>query len=160
MSRGNGSTLSKSPTQYTDAEKARVLVYLDLCDGDVTKCARDLGIARSTLDDWAQGKKITADVPRLRADGKAALAGMWQEVAERALALIPAKLDACSAGSLATIAAIAVDKMLLLRGQPTEISEHRMPQEEALNRLSALVEQARNAGLQAAEEGEITTIEG
>ena len=149
---------------WTDREKAQALVVLDLCNGDVTDAANKLGIARQSLEQWRDNKGVNSDVQELRRIGKTYLADMWEAIAEKALGKIPEKLEHSSAAQLATIAAIAVDKMLLLRGQATEITEHRMPQEEALNRLSALVEQARNAGLQSgaqgAGEGEITTIEG
>jgi hypothetical protein len=149
----------RSWTVYSDADKAKALIYLDLCDGDFDKASSELGIPDSSLRTWAEGKSQSADVPKLRANGRMQLAAILEDIAFKALHLVPGKLEKASAESLIRIADMATNKLLLLQGQPTQITEQRMPQEEALARVAALVEQARAALPREAEEP-ITTIEG
>lgn len=54
------------------------------------------------------------------------LAGVWEGVLRSALgAISPAKLQNSSAAALATVAAIATDKMRVLEGNASQIVEHR-----------------------------------
>jgi transposase-like protein len=52
--------------QHTDEDKATALAALDANDGNVAKTARQVGIARQTLGEWAHNRKINRAVPELR----------------------------------------------------------------------------------------------
>lgn len=52
--------------QHTDTEKAAALAALDANGGNVSKTAKQIGIARQTLQEWAHNHNINKDVPELR----------------------------------------------------------------------------------------------
>jgi transposase-like protein len=132
----------KPPRRYSDEERAAALTVLDFCDGNVQEAARRLGMPWTTLDNWAKGR-VNAGVSKVREHKNAELASRFEEIVLRALELLPEKLENAPVNQLITAAAIAVDKMLLLRGQPTEVSEIRMTETEATERIGALIAEAR-----------------
>lgn len=120
--------------QYTDADRAAALAVLDLHAGDVGKAARLLGIPRKTLEGWARGR---TEVPaELRRQKRAELAVQLEAIAHLILDLVSERLPTASVPQLFTGLGITIDKMQLLKRQPTAITNttHRPD----LSRLSAL----------------------
>jgi hypothetical protein len=50
---------------YSDEDRAEALAVLDANAGNLKRTARDLGIPRATLQEWAGGR-VSAAVPELR----------------------------------------------------------------------------------------------
>ena len=119
----------KTKRVYSDQEKARALALYDLC-GSLTESSRKSGIPDSTLSQWINGRNghKSPDLPRLRNEAGQSLANDFEEIAREAAAVAVSRLKSGAAsripfGQLMTGAGIAVDRMQLLRGQPTEIVE-------------------------------------
>lgn len=87
---------------------------------NVSQTARQLGIPAKTLENWAKG---TAH-PEAAKNGeqkKAALADQLEEVAERITGAMPAKIKQAGLQQCAVSLGIAIEKMRLLREQPTSL---------------------------------------
>jgi len=113
----------KGRAQYLDEEKASALALLAVYNGNVKRTARTLGIPRSTLTAWAKGRGTNAGVTKQCHFKKESLADRFEEVARVMLdaATDPAKLADASLLDIVRAVGICVDRMLLLRGQPTRI---------------------------------------
>jgi hypothetical protein len=108
--------------KYTDEQKATYLAILDGHGGNLARTARETGVPRKTLADWSAGRGATPGVTDIRHQKKAALAEMLEQLAGRLLALTTDNdIRAVDLGGRFKALAIAVDKMRLLREQPTDI---------------------------------------
>ena len=131
---------------YSDREKAEALAALDANSGNLTRTADDLGIPYSTLRDWANGRGLNGGVAELRSQKKASLADTLADVAE-ALAgdlFDESKRHRASIQQIATAMAIVIDKMQLLRGDPTTIErrDDTLTPDERAARLAELLDAA------------------
>jgi transposase-like protein len=108
---------------YSDEEKASALTLLAVNNGNVKRTARALGLPRSTLTAWAKSRGTGAGVAKLCHFKKESLADKFEEVAHALLdaALDKAKTEDAPLLDLTIAVGICVDRMLLLRGQPTRI---------------------------------------
>ena len=135
--------MSKNRRGYNDEEKAMALAALDANGGNVYRTALQLGIPDSTLDGWAKERGVSPAVHALREVKKGTLAEKFDEVAHMALDLTIDDLEGLrKAGPQARIivAGIATEKKLLLTGQPTQITEHRLEAaRDAYERIKGLV---------------------
>ena len=138
MAKNNG-TAPKKRRAYSDKEVAEALAVLDLWEGDTHGAARELKIPESTLRQWAEGRSDgplrrmeTGDFAQLRQEKKESLADAFEDVAWRCVNRLRVagqyesetdllKSEKLQAVAVATTAAIATDKMRLLRDQPTSI---------------------------------------
>lgn len=105
---------------YSDDERAACLAALAANGGNLKKTARQAGVPEATLRKWARGdaRRPGAD---LCARKKAELADLFEAQARDCLAAItPEKVAAANVQQLLVSAGVAVDKMRLLRNQPTE----------------------------------------
>jgi hypothetical protein len=132
---------------YTEDEIDRALVEVALCNGNTYAAHRNLkatgiDIPRATIRDWAtktqteRYQRLRVElVPRIHAkiaaecEDTAELAGrlereMLVKLAKDYKDLAP-RDQAGAIRNVSTVKAINVDKAALLRGQPTEIVEHR-----------------------------------
>jgi hypothetical protein len=132
---------------YTEEEIDRALVEAALCDGNTHAAHRNLkaqgiNIPRPTIEGWVRRvhsqryQQLRAElVPRIHAkiaaecEDTAELAGqlereMLVKLAKDYKELAP-RDQAGAIRNVSTTKAINVDKAALLRGQPTEIVEHR-----------------------------------
>jgi transposase-like protein len=130
--------------RYTDNERAAALTALAANGGNVERTARELGIPRKTLAQWARGQRHP-EAAQMSHEKKALLADIYEEIAYRSLGHItPAKLKKCDVLKLVKIAAIATDKMLLLRGQaPSSTPAATLTDDERIARLRALEARVR-----------------
>lgn len=133
-----------SRQKYSDRDKATALAALDANNGNVYKTAKQLGISRSTLQEWARGR-VNKDVPELRQEEKKNLADRLEEVAHQILDELPKHLGEATAQQLATSLGIIVDKRQLLTNKPTDrvVVTDDLTDEQRAARLMAIVERAR-----------------
>jgi transposase-like protein len=133
----------KPKRQYSDSEKAEYLAALDANGGNLRHTARQTGIALATLQGWAQGRGVSSDCSDLRTQKKEALSDRLEVIAHSLVDAIPSAISGANLQQITTSLAIAIDKMLLLKGQPTEITPvSNMTDEERLRRLTELVQKA------------------
>lgn len=127
--------------QYSDAEKAESLAALDANGGNVSKTARDLGLPRKTLAQWAADRHIHQDVAELRQEKKIDLAARLEQIARQLAEAMPEKMATANLQQVATSMGIAIDKMQLLRGQPTNISDIAV--EQIADRIERMTDDER-----------------
>ena len=133
--------------QYSDNDKASALAALDANGGNVSATARQLKIPRTTLLEWEASRGISVDVPNIRQEKKASLAEKFEALAEKLVDDLIARVGEGKFVEEATAAAIATDKMQLLRGSPTAISKDvsERTNEERAARILELVKPAKTA---------------
>jgi hypothetical protein len=69
--------------QHSDAEKAHSLMSLVV--HNIAKTAQEIGIPRTTLTDWADGRKINAQVTEIHHSGGVVPAAKLEEVINQIL---------------------------------------------------------------------------
>lgn len=111
--------------KYTDREKAAALAWLDASGQDCLSVSRQLGIPNSTLDEWVNGRKQSADVPKLRKDIKNELSAKLDEMMLKLIDVPDANVEKAGLAARYTSFGIAFDKAQLLAGKPTAINENR-----------------------------------
>jgi transposase-like protein len=110
-------TIAKPRRQYSDEEKALVLVALDFNGGNLHRTARELTIPRKTLAAWAEGRNQHPEVAKKRQLHGDDLADRFEEMIRAALeAITPEKMQKARLIELSRSLGVFVDKMLLLRG--------------------------------------------
>ena len=115
---------------YSDADKAKALIALDLNGGNVKFTAQQLGIPRMTLDTWKAGNHVNPDVTAIRHNKTQELANKFEDLANLYIGQAVLTVDSAKGTNAITGAGIAVDKMRLLRGESTQniaihsIAEH------------------------------------
>lgn len=114
----------KRRRRYSDQDRQEALAALAANGGNLDRTARQLGIPRATLQAWRDGARHP-EAAESAAPKKAALADRLEELAHKLLdaACEPGRLAGASLQQVATSLGIALDKMRLLRGQPTQIGE-------------------------------------
>jgi hypothetical protein len=127
--------------RYSDEEKAEALAALDANSGNVAKTARDLEIPRKTLAEWADERHTHTVVANIRHQKKGDLAQRLEEIAWELAEALPGKVDLASLQHTATAMAIAIDKMQLLRGAPTSISDIAI--EQIADRIGRMTDDER-----------------
>lgn len=127
----------RSHRSYTDREKSAALAALDANSGNVSATSKQLNMPRQTLIEWKEGRRLSTDVPELRQEKKRELADCFEELARESVetALRLQTHERTTLSMAATAAGIATDKMRLLRGESTDITEqklanHRWAEEE------------------------------
>jgi len=111
-------TSTRRNRNYSDGEKAKALITLDLCGGNLSKASRETGVPITTLKDWNDGK-ITNDITEARNETKQSLASLCEQAAYEFIAQARATVDSSKGTQAATGAAIFIDKMRLLNGEST-----------------------------------------
>ena len=118
---------NRPPRVYTDSDKATLLATVDLTGGNLAKAAGLCGVETAAARDWA-ATEATAPDPQttaLVAEKREDLATMVEQVAYRLIRIPQALIDKAGLQQRMTSFGIAVDKMRLLREQPTVINESR-----------------------------------
>jgi hypothetical protein len=126
---------------YGDGQKAEVLAILASNGGRLRQTARQTGVAESTLRLWASDGRVTSCAQKKSED----LADRMEALTHAIVDMMPEKLQAANLRDLAVTLGIIVDKMLLLRGQPTERIHTSGDSDEATcaARVMELLEKAR-----------------
>lgn len=113
--------------RYTDEEKAVALVTLELnqnLDCPIAATANALQIPDSTVDNWKKGRGISEKATELGGEKKATMLELFEKAVLRGIDDILSG-DKPASWRDATGIATFTDKILLLRGQPTAITENR-----------------------------------
>lgn len=110
--------------RYSDRERDLAVAAVSANHGNVTGTAAQLGIPEPTLRQWVNGRSRPANPVDLSVV-KEGLARSFERVARRMIKQASRKVKDMSGGQAVLGAAIATDKMLLLRGEATSITEHR-----------------------------------
>lgn len=130
--------------QYSDDEKAIALTYLDVNKGDVAKTARQVGVPSMTLRAWSQGRNIHPVVMQICTEKKGDLAERYEEKIHLLVDAINAdKISEAPLQQLTTAIGILQDKVMALRGQANQITEHRMGEEDRNVRIAEILMKAQ-----------------
>jgi len=146
--------VTRTRRKYSDSQKANALAVLSANRGNVLRASRELGIPERTLNDWSHlaenamnpnsKRPISPDYAREIAhlrEGKAApLSDLFESAARKYLehATNDEVVQATRGRDAVSSAAIATDKMQLLRNLPTSIVETVERQELTVILESAL----------------------
>lgn len=129
--------MSKKPTkrQYSDNDKALALATLDANGGDVRKTAKTLKMPESTLSDWSKNRGVNKEVTEIREVKKKELSERLEDVAYKLTDNLMIRADSelsilVPMKDIATSLGIVVDKMQLLKGEPTAITKELLSTEE------------------------------
>jgi hypothetical protein len=101
--------------RYSDSERAAALAALDANGGNVRKTAKQIGVPRKTLEEWSAGH-CHPEVQEIRKECRATLAERFEQIIHQILDVMPGKIADSGLQQLVVTAAIAVDKMQLLKG--------------------------------------------
>lgn len=104
--------------RYSDDERAASLAALAANGGDVAKTAAQVGVPYRTMKNWADGT-CHPEAAELGMAKKPLLADLLEDLAHRAVRTSRRGLRHLKADRAAVVAGIAIEKMQLLRGQPT-----------------------------------------
>ena len=105
---------------YSPERKAEVLALVEANAGNVLQTSRETGIHHATIRYWQENSHRFSEIQKRKQED---LATRYEHLAHITLDNWEAKVPDASLAQLATASAIATDKMLLLRGQPTSIVE-------------------------------------
>jgi transposase-like protein len=119
--------MKKYKRSYSEEEKASALALLKANRGNVTKTSSDLNVPATTLRQWRDGEHVNADVAKKREKKERSLAELFEEVAYAYLdrALETEAVSESKGKEAVVAAATALDKLRLLQGEATSISEVR-----------------------------------
>jgi transposase-like protein len=111
--------------RYSDEDRANALAALAANAGNVLLTAEQLGIPECTLRQWATGRRHP-EARQMSEEKKAPLADRLEQIAHDLLDDLadPDRRRASSLKETATALGIALDKMQLLRGRATAITQH------------------------------------
>jgi len=113
---------------YPEEKKAEALLAYEANSFNVSQTARQLGIPRQTLDYWIKDAERFAEIQKGK---RGILADRLENIAYSLVDSIDSHdLSIVPLQNKATSLAIAIDKMQLLRGQPTSISQSVISEEE------------------------------
>lgn len=119
---------------YTDQERAKVLVALDLNEGNLSQTSRDTGVPITTISQWRDGN-INGDVSEFRKQQKQGLGDLCEDAAFLFANQAIATVESSKGTQAATGAAIFIDKMRLLRDQSTQNIAVKTVADETVSRL-------------------------
>jgi transposase-like protein len=135
--------------RYSDREKAEALAALKANGGKVQRTARALGIPAATLSAWVRDQKEQKhlDVIKQTEEIIPLLADAIEAVARKLLAGFESKIESSGMRDMAITFGIAVDKMQLLRGQPTQVmkSDVSATVTSRVERFAAALDEAATA---------------
>ena len=131
--------------RYSDEEKANALAALAANNGNVHLTAEQLSIPRTTLLQWANGN-CHPDVVVASTGKKGPLADYLEDLVYDITGVLRGKLADTDAKDLFIGVGICVDKIRILRDQPTAITAQAISDAERAERLHRLVEAYRSNG--------------
>ncbi len=129
-----------------------MLAALPLHNDNAAEVAENLQLPVSTVKNWRSGLGINDEIRRLGEIKKADLRLLFAALAHKGLLTALDKLDSnadnIKFAELTTGAAIALDKIQLLDGQPTNITENGSPADYStkLDELRSKREKRESAG--------------
>lgn len=134
--------------KYSDREKAEALALHD-SGTTLTELSKITGIPDSTLSQWINGRNgMNADIPQLRVEQKGILADEIENVVWQLLHAIPSKIKKAGLGAVSTSMGIGIDKVRLLRDQPTVITESLANPVERADKSANMIEEWKRRKVQ------------
>jgi hypothetical protein len=124
----------KTWRRYTDQDKAAALVYLQSKGWRIAEAARDLGMPKETLQSWAAGRWLSPCAREKYHEIKQGLSSRLEDIAYQLIDAIPDSIPDASLKDLGATLSVVIDKMRLLREEPTAITES-MDRRAMLERL-------------------------
>lgn|SRR5262249_45512588 len=109
--------------RYTDRDKAAALAHLQSGRGIVNQAARELGIPNETLRGWAAGRHLQPKVAEEFGVVRDTLSAKLEDAAYEMVDAIYEKIDEASLRDLGATLGVVIDRMRLLREEPTQITE-------------------------------------
>ena len=133
---------SKSKTKYSDTQRGEVLAILDSNGGNLSQTSRQTNVPLTTIHDWKSGL-IHDEVSEIRNEKKAELSEIFERAARTYLenSLDDSSVSRTGGKDSIIAAGVAVDKMLLLRNQPTSIVQTQQSQVEHIVKITRQVAQ-------------------
>ena len=125
---------------HSDNRKGEALAALDANGGNVARTARQTGIPRKTLSEWAAGRYMAEDVAEIRQHVKQTLADRCESLLGTLLGLMDDKAATAKFSELAFGVEKTAHVMQLLRGEATSITEQRAAG-NAQDRLKGIIAQ-------------------
>ena len=132
--------------KYSDDEKAEALATLKAYDCDLKKTSNELDIPVGTLHFWLKSTEHHPTVVQNSEVHKQQIADRLESLVHDLISVAPGKIDEASLVQVMTSVGIAVDKMRILREQPTQIQSkvtHVNP-DELIQRIRELATQYRS----------------
>lgn len=143
-------------TRYSDEDVARVIALVDANEGNTAETARQTGIPQRTIHHWTSDRTALVPDSQTVLPYKRALADRFEEEAHAALDHASRMRNRAEYRDSMVAAGIAVDKMRLLRDQPTEIVTSAEERDRLLTEILTRVLDRMNAS----EPGEPDAIPG
>lgn len=114
-------------TRYSDEFRTNALLLVEASgypekQGGITRTAKHIKVPESTLRSWWNGSRNPPPA-EMRAEKRQDLADMLRNEIDGALGAMKGARDGASYRDLGTVAGILIDKLQLITGKPTEISE-------------------------------------
>jgi transposase-like protein len=134
--------MARERRRYSDSQKAEALAALDAKGGNVRATAIALGIPHKTLDCWANERGVHEEVAQMRTGKREDLADRLEALAHVLMDSIGDKISDANLSNVSVSLGIAIDKMRLLREQPTSITA-ALTDDERAKRVNALLDRAR-----------------
>lgn len=131
--------------RYSDEERANALAALAANGNNLTRTSQQLGIPIKTLSNWLHGTRHPEAVQQGN-QKKGPLADAIEEVVYQLVGMMPEKAKSADLKDIAVAVGVGVDKIRLLRDQPTSIAGRELSDAERSERFSALVKAFREAG--------------
>lgn len=130
--------------RYSDDDRANALAALAANGGNVNKTAKEIGVPPKTIENWAKGDRHpeAANLGELK---KLPMADALELVAWKLLGRIDELSDKGPLNQTSVSFGIAIDKMRLLRNQPTSINQNDLAilsDDELDKRLAAMENRA------------------
>ena len=121
---GDKPTNTMPKRRYSDTERATTLAVLDSNGGNLSRTQREVGVPRTTLREWRDGRHH-GEVADIRQEKRLELADLFEQFIRDVFeyGLTEEKIKAASLKELMIAAGIAVDKLILLRGQTPDESQ-------------------------------------
>jgi hypothetical protein len=109
--------------KYTDAIRAETLAALQANGGNLSSTHRATGIPIRTIARWRD--EPDPRLGELANEKKAELSDSLERIANALVNAIPGKIDEAPLNHVSIALGIAIDKLRLLRGEATEVTEVR-----------------------------------
>ena len=110
--------------RYTDHDKATTLAALTANGRNLSKTSRDTGIPITTIKRW-RDEPPHPHIAELGNEKKRDLADELEHLAHAIVGIMPDKMDTANFQHLAVALGITIDKLRLLKGEATEVTEVR-----------------------------------
>jgi transposase-like protein len=150
MAKKHGPSKGQKYRQYSDDDRGSALATLAMNGGNIAKTSKDLAIPQATLRKWRDGSGISTSTIEKCDIKKEVLGDIFEQVVRVYLrqALSPGVVAKASSRDAIMTAAVAADKMQLLRAKPVASpNQPAMTHEQRIARLRELAALANSRRL-------------